>query len=130
MRITAPLVCLVLLIPHAAMSDIKRHASIPEALQGSWAPGADKCGTDDKSVVILSAKEYAGAQGKCPVDWVSETASPRGPVYSAHLRCPDPPPGQKASASSLIIRPEEANRISIGSSFGNLKVYQKCVAKP
>ena len=130
MRITVPLVCLTMIASQAGAAHVKRLGSIPESLQGSWAPTAESCASDEKSVIALSAKEYAGAQGKCSVAWVSETASPRGPVYAAQLRCPDAPPSQKASTSkNLIIRPGEANRISIGSSFDNLKVYQRCAAK-
>jgi hypothetical protein len=40
----------------AAIADIKRHQSVPEALQGSWALAADACGAADKPVVVLSAK--------------------------------------------------------------------------
>jgi hypothetical protein len=129
MRIIVPLVCLTMLASQAIAAHVKRLGSIPESLQGSWAPTAESCASDEKSVIALSGKEYAGAQGKCAIAWVSETASPRGPVYAAQLRCPDAPPSQKTSASNLIIRPEEANRISIGSSFDNLKVYQKCAAR-
>jgi hypothetical protein len=128
MRVASALVALSILFSSAAIADVKRHQSMPEALQGSWALAADDCGAADKPVVVLSAKTYAGAQAKCSVDWVSETPSPSGPVYSARLRCP----GQAAKAptsANLIIRPEGANKISIGASFGALKAYQKCPAK-
>jgi len=128
MRVASALVALSILSSSAAIADIKRHQSVPEALQGSWALAADDCGAADKPVVVLSAKAYAGADAKCSVDWVSETPSPRGPVYSARLRCP----GQAAkapTASNLIIRPEGADKVSIGASFADLKVYQKCPAK-
>ena len=128
MRVARALVALSILFSSAAVADIKRHQSMPEALRGSWALAADNCGAADKPVVVLSAKAYAGADTKCSIDWVSETPSPHGPVYSARLRCP----GQAAkapTASNLIIRPDSANKISIGASFGDLKAYQKCPAK-
>ena len=137
MRLASALVALSILCSSAAIADIKRHQSMPEALQGSWALAADDCGAADKPVVVLSAKGYASADTKCSIDWVSETPSPSGPVYSARLRCPGQaakrPTGARATssptASNLIIRPDSANKISIGASFGDLKAYQKCPAK-
>jgi hypothetical protein len=129
MRIASILVAVVVLASHAALADIKRHASVPESLQGTWAAGSGGCKADDKSVIVLAAKTYSGADTKCSIDWVSETAGPRGPNYSAHMQCPGPA-GQKALASNLIIRPDSADRISIGADFSHLAVYQRCPAKP
>ena len=129
MRIASSLVAVVVLASPAALADIKRHASVPEALQGTWGAGADGCKPDDKSVIILAAKSYTGANAKCSIDWVSETASPRGPTYSAHMQC-SAPPAQKASVSNLIIRPDSADKISVGADFSHLTAYQRCPAKP
>jgi hypothetical protein len=116
------------LAPGAALADIKRHASVPEALQGSWAPSVDNCGAGDKAMIVLAAKSYSSGDTKCSVDWVSETAAPSGgATYSAHMQCTSQP-GQKASATNLIIRPTDAKQISVGPSFSSLKTYQKCAA--
>jgi hypothetical protein len=112
-----------------AFADIKRHASIPEALQGTWGAGADGCKPDDKSAIVLAAKTYTGADAKCSIDWVSETAGAKGPFYSAHMRC-SAPPAQNASVSNLIIRPDAADQISVGADFKHLTAYQRCAAKP
>jgi hypothetical protein len=128
MRIAGIAVALTALAATAVLADIVRHASVPERLLGSWAESADGCGPDDKTVIVLSAKAYEGADGKCAVDWVSETAGPRGPIYSARLRCSDPPPG-KSPIFDLIIRPDDAKTISVGLNFDSLKVYRKCAAK-
>jgi hypothetical protein len=129
MRIASILVVVVVLASSAALADIKRHASVPDALQGTWGAGAEGCKPDDKSVIVLAAKSYTGPNAKCSIDWVSETASPRGPTYSAHMQC-SAPPAPKASVSNLIIRPESADKISVGADFSHLTAYQRCPAKP
>jgi hypothetical protein len=129
MRIPGALIVVVALASHAAHADIKRHASIPEPLQGSWAADADACKADNsKSVIKLAAKTYSSADGDCAVDWVSETPGQRGPIYSAHLRCAGKPPA-KASTTNVIIRPDDAKQISVGLTFGSLKPYQKCATE-
>jgi hypothetical protein len=129
MRGAAFIVVLAALSSPAALADIKRHASIPEALQGTWGAGADGCKPDDKSAIVLAAKTYTGADAKCSIDWVSETAGAKGPFYSAHMRC-SAPPAQNASVSNLIIRPDAADQISVGADFKHLTAYQRCAAKP
>jgi hypothetical protein len=125
MRGAAFIVVLAVLSSPAAIADIKRHASIPEALQGTWGAGSGGCKPDDKSVIVLAAKTYTGADAKCSIDWVSETAGAKGPFYSAHMRCSAP-----ASVSNLIIRPDAADQISVGADFKHLTAYQRCAAKP
>jgi hypothetical protein len=129
MRGAAFIVVLAVLSSPAAIADIKRHASIPEALQGTWGAGSGGCKPDDKSVIVLAAKTYTGADAKCSIDWVSETAGAKGPFYSAHMRC-SAPPAQNASVSNLIIRPDAADQISVGADFKHLTAYQRCAAKP
>jgi hypothetical protein len=125
MRIAIPLAILIAISSQAAIADIKRHASVPEALQGSWATSADACKSADKSGVALAAKTYAGPAGNCTVMWVSETAGPRGAIYSARLRCSNGGT-QQSSESNLVIRPDDANQISVGPDFSSLKTYQRC----
>jgi hypothetical protein len=128
MRIAAVFAVLAVLASPAALANV-RLASIPEKLWGSWAASADGCGAGNKSVIVLSAKGYDSADAKCAVDWVNETAGPSGPIYSAHLRCASEP-AQTPSATSLIIRLDDANQISVGPAFSSLKTYQKCPARP
>jgi len=128
MRIIGALIVVSMLASRAAVADVKRHASIPEPLQGSWALNSDDCKSDDKSVIVLAAKAYTSAETTCAVDWVAETAGPRGPNYSAHLQCPSQP-GQQPSVTNLIIQANTGKQISIGSDFSNLRTYQKCPAK-
>ncbi|WP_027551094.1 hypothetical protein [Bradyrhizobium sp. Cp5.3] len=126
MRIAIPLVLSIAISSQAAIADIKRHASIPEALQGSWATSADACKIANKSAVALAAKTYAGPAGNCTVMWVSETPSPHGALYSARLRCPNEDAQQQWSETNLVIRSDDTNQISVGPDFGSLKTYQRC----
>jgi len=127
MRVASLLAVIVALSSQAAVADVKRHASIPEPLRGSWAPSADDCKNADKSIVVLSAKAYTSSEGSCTVVWVSETASARGPIYSARLRCANQQ-AKQGPDSNLIIRPGDADQISIGPNFSGLKSYQRCPA--
>jgi len=129
MRIASAVTAMIAIASHAALADIKRHASIPQALQGSWAPSAQGCESDEKSVIVLTAKAYTSAEMTCAVDWVSETAAPRGSTYSAHLRCIGQAPQAASSVVNLIIRPDGAKQISVGLDFSNLRPYQRCAAK-
>jgi hypothetical protein len=90
-------------------------------------------GIDLRSVLlaaVLSAKVYQGPLGKCDVAAVSEIASPKGPTYSARLRCADPAQARKKTPANFIIRPGEANRISAGPGFDSLSAYQRCSGAP
>ncbi|WP_375787561.1 hypothetical protein ACE10Z_08715 [Bradyrhizobium sp. Pha-3] len=126
MRIVIPLVVSLVISSPVAIAGVKRLASIPEALLGSWAPSADACKNADKSAVALTDKTYAGPAGNCTVMWVSETAGPQGSIYSARLRCPNERAQQEWAESDLIIRPGDTNQISVGVDFNNLKTYQRC----
>jgi hypothetical protein len=125
MRITGLLAVIVVLSSQPAVA-VVRHASIPEPLRGSWALNADACKNEDKSAFVLSAKAFTGSEGSCSVLWVSETASERGPNYSARLQCTNQR-SQKRSESNVIIRPNTGtNQISMGADFSSLETYQRC----
>jgi hypothetical protein len=121
------LACLVALIgmilTDIAVADIVRHSSIPRAYSGSWAPTAASCEPRSEGLVVLSAKRYVGAETKCAVRAVYETAGPRGPIYSARMQCSGA--GRK-SLRNLIIVPAGTDQLSLGSDFDNLKLYQRC----
>jgi hypothetical protein len=103
-----------------------RHTTIPESFWGRWAPGTEVCKNADKSVIVLSATTYVSSQANCTVDWVAETAGAGGPIYSAHIQCSNRAGKAQRTTSNLIILPKDANQISVGSEFGNLKLYQRC----
>jgi len=125
MRITGLLAVIVVLSSQPAVA-VKRHTSIPEPLRGSWALSADGCKNEDKSAFVLAAKVFTGSEGSCSVLWVSETASLRGPTYSARLRCTNQR-SHKRSESNVIIRPDDGtNQISMGANFSSLETYQRC----
>ncbi len=127
MRKAALLLLMVALAPQAAAArggGIKMLNSVPEAYRGRWAPSTGACKDGDKAAIALSAKGYTGPLGKCEVATVSETAGPKGSIYSARLRCGDQ--AQQTTPANLVIRPDDANRISAGSTFESLKPYQRC----
>ena len=128
----ALLVLLAAFAPQAAAArgaGIKAIGAIPEAYWGKWASGVEPCKSGDTEIIVLSAKAYTGPLGKCDVASVSETASPKGPTYSARLQCTDSSQIQKKTSANLIIRPGDANRISVGSAFESLRAYQRCSEK-
>jgi hypothetical protein len=127
-RKVALLVFIAAFAPQAAYArgGIKVLGSIPDAFWGTWAPGADACKAGSTQAIILSAKAYVGPLGKCDVASVSEAPSPKGATYSARLQCADPGQAQKKTPANLIIRPGDADQISVGPAFKALRVYQRC----
>jgi hypothetical protein len=114
-------------VSHAAVA-VKRHASIPEPLRGSWASSTEACQRADKSIIIVSAKTYTSSEANCTVGWVTVTAAARGPMYSAHLQC-SKPEEKTRTQSDVIFYPKDNNQISIGSRLGDLKDYHRCSAR-
>jgi len=127
------IVCLILassiLILQSASGDEVRHTAFAGAIVGTWAPTADRCGANDKSSIAISKTNYSDANGRCRVEWIVETAGSLGPNYSVHTTCADPSQPGKTHAANLIIRPESNGGISIGTSFIDLKTYQRCPTK-
>jgi hypothetical protein len=128
----ALLVFIAAFVPQVATAYVLRSSSIPEAYWGTWAPTDTTCKDADKSTtLVLSAQAYLRSATSCAVEYVSETPSPKGPIYSAHLQCSNPAgPAQKKTSADLIIRPGEANQIYVGPDFPSLKPYQRCSASP
>ena len=126
MRKAVLLVFVAAFAPQAVSAHVVRHNSVPETYHGTWAPDSAAC-KDEKVTIVLSAKAYAGPAGNCVVDYVSETAEPKGSTFSARMQCSDPRgQAQKKMIANLIMRPDGADRISVGSTFESLKTYQRC----
>jgi hypothetical protein len=114
------------LVPQAVSAHVVRHNSVPETYQGTWAPDSAAC-NDEKAIIVLSAKAYAGPAGSCVVDYVSETAEPAGSTFSARMQCSRLQGQVQAKIiANLIMRPDGADRISVGPTFESLKAYQRC----
>ena len=112
--------------PHVAAAHVVRHSAIPETYVGTWAPDPAAC-RDGKAVITLSANAYVGPAGSCVVDYVSETAEPKGSTFSARMQCSNlQGQAQKRTIANLIMRPDGADRISLGPTFESLKAYQRC----
>jgi hypothetical protein len=115
---------MVILVSAVATADVVRHSSLPEAYWGTWVGTAEPA--TEGAVIMLSAKSYVSGEANCTVDWVSQTASARGSVYAAHLRCINRAKENDRVAENLIIRPNSMDRIEVGSEYANLKSYRRC----
>jgi hypothetical protein len=115
-----------MILTQIAVADIVRHASIPKAYVGSWAPSAGSCEPRSEGVVVLSAKQYIGAEMKCAIVAVYETAGTHGTIYSARMQCSSPRAGVGRRSRNLIIAPQDGGQLSLGSDFNDLRSYQRC----
>jgi len=113
------------LLPSASLADTVRHQSAPERLWGTWAPNAELC-DDDKSVFVVSAKEYTTSQTKCSIQWVTETAGSAGPIYSAHMRCANPAPPNELTEVNRVFVSNDSEELSAGPAFNQLKSHRRC----
>jgi|SRR6516162_1458830 hypothetical protein len=111
----------------AAYADEVHHNAFADAVVGSWAQRAELCGTADKSNITIAAKEYSSADGKCTVETVVERAGEPGTIYSARARCADE--AGQFHAANLIARTESGGGFSFGTTFSDLKPYQRCPSK-
>lgn len=111
----------------AARADEVHHNAFADAVVGSWAQRVELCGTADKSNITIAATEYKTADNTCSVETIVVRAGEPGPIYSARVRCADA--AGKFHAADLIIRTEANGAFSIGSTFSDLKPYQRCPAK-
>ena len=118
----------VMLVPQVAASYGVRLSAIPEAYWGTWVPAAEICQDANKSGIVLSAKAYVTTTVSCAVDYVAETPSQKGPIYSARLQCSNMAGRAPKKAANLIIRPGNTDQISMGPAFDSLKPYQRCSA--
>jgi hypothetical protein len=109
-----------------AGADEIRHTAFPSVLGGRWAPSAELCAAKDKSNVTIAADGYSTADGKCSVRWIVETAGSLGPNYAVHAQCEGDAQPAKPDVVNMILRPEAGDRVSIGTSFTDLKPYVRC----
>jgi hypothetical protein len=107
-------------------ADEVRHTTFPSALVGRWAPSAALCATKDKSNITIAADGYSTAAGKCSVRWIVETAGSLGPNYAVHAQCEGDAQPAKPDVVNMILRLDSGDRISIGTSFTDLKPYLRC----
>jgi hypothetical protein len=80
MNMTGVFALCAVLTPQVAASYGVRLNAIPEAYWGTWVPTADICEDADKSATVFSAKAYVTSAVNCMVEYVAETASPKGPI--------------------------------------------------
>jgi hypothetical protein len=121
------LVALLALLPQFADAREIRRDAIPESFRGTWATSTDACKESDKSLIVLSAKSYAGPAGACVVDYVTEIPGRGGAIYSARMHCSGSAPPTKTIAN-LIIRRVDDVQISLGPTFERLAAHRRCPA--
>lgn len=109
-----------------AAADEIRHTTFPSVLVGRWAPSAELCAANDKSNITVAADGYSTANGKCSVRWIVETAGSLGPNYAVHAQCEGDTQPAKPDVVNMILRPEGGDKVSIGTSFTDLKPYLRC----
>jgi len=109
-----------------ADADEIRHTTFPSVLVGRWAPSAELCAAKDKSNIAIAADGYSTADGKCSVRWIVETAGSRGPNYAVHAQCEGDGQAAQPDVVNMILRPEGGDKVSIGTSFTDLKPYVRC----
>jgi hypothetical protein len=118
------------LTPQMANAHVVRHNSIPEVYWGTWSTGEGACSDGDKAAIVLAAKTYVGPSGSCAVDYVSETASPKGAIFSARLLCPRQGAPAKKTVVNLMFRSDGTDQVSFGPAFASLKAYRRCAGSP
>jgi hypothetical protein len=109
-----------------AAADEIRHTTFPSVLVGRWAPSAELCAAKDKSNITVATDGYSTADGKCSVRWIVETAGSLGPNYAVHAQCEGDAQPAKPDVVNMILRPEGGDKVSIGTSFTDLKPYLRC----
>ena len=124
--ILAAISVIVALLSQRAGADEIRHITFPSVLVGRWAPSAELCAAKDKSNISIAADGYSTADGKCSVRWIVETPGSLGPNYAVHAQCEADGQPAKADVVNMILRPEAGDRVSIGTSFTDLKPYVRC----
>jgi hypothetical protein len=112
--------------PQRAGADEIRHTTFPSVLLGRWAPSAELCAAKDKSNIAIAEDGYSTADGKCSVRWIVETPGSLGPNYAVHAQCEGDTQPAKPDVVNMILRPEAGDKVSIGTSFTDLKPYLRC----
>lgn len=113
----------------ASASDV-RILTLPNSVQGSWAPNVDACKGSGKERIEIEGKTHKTSDTACDIAWITVTASRDGPVYSARSVCTQTRTGQKIPPSYLVVSPRPDNTLLVrmpdASLEGNLVTYRKC----
>jgi hypothetical protein len=112
----------------AAFGDEVRHTKFSAALMGTWALSQELCGGNDKSIITISEEQFSGSDGDCNVQWIVERAAVRGTTLGVHARCFNASLPEKSRVVDLIVWPQGGDKISVGKTFDDLKIYERCPA--
>ncbi len=128
-RILGLMLGISMLASQAVFGDEIRHTKFSAAMLGTWAPSQELCNAKDNSSIIISETQFRSSYGDCNVQWIVERAAARGVTYGVHARCAEPSQPDRVGALDLVLWPQGSDRISIGKSFEDLKIYQRCPAR-
>ena len=113
----------------AAASDV-RLLTLPDKLQGAWAPSAEACTSDSKDRLDIAARTVGMPDTACDIAWITVTAARNGPAYSARSMCTQVRTGHKEAPSYLLITPLPDDtllvRRAIGYNPADPVTYRKC----
>ena len=128
-RTIGALAAVAALMSQAAHGDEVRRTVFAGTLVGTWALNAQACDANDKSNYVIGENKYTTSPaGACSVMWIVETAAGQGTNYAVHASCVEETE-HKTNITNLIIRSQSNDRLLIGTSFDDVKSYQRCPAK-
>jgi hypothetical protein len=127
LRIVGLIATTAALTSQVAYSDEVRRTKFAGAMVGTWAPNAESCQANDKSNIVIAEAKYTDTGGDCTVQWIVETPGAHGPNYAVHASCVDA--SKKTNVRNIVIRPQSNDQISIGTTFDDLKTYQRCASR-
>ena len=110
-------------------SDV-RILSLPESVQGTWAPSAGACNGSGPEKLSIAPKQHSTADANCEIAWITVTASREGPVYSARSNCARTTGGSKEAPSYFVVSPRPDNKLAVrmpeAAEGSDMVTYQKC----
>lgn len=113
----------------AAASDV-RILTLPDNLQGAWAPSAKACTSESEDRLDIAARTVGMTDTSCDIAWITVTATRNGPAYSARSMCTQLRTGHKEAPSYLLITPLPDDtllvRRAVGYNPADPVTYRKC----
>ena len=109
----------------ANASDVRR-SELPEIVWGTWASSVNACSGSDPSKIDIYAKKHSSEKLVCDIDWVTVTATPKGPNYSTRSRCVDRSTQEAVPPVNLLIRPIDGSHILLGQNEDSFRTYRRC----
>jgi hypothetical protein len=126
MRILGSILGALLLVSAVAAEEEVRQTEFANELLGNWTPTNAICEGNDKAKITISEIMYHGPDRTCGVLWIVETPAVHATNYSVHGLCVEASQSSEADVSDLIIQAKTKDKIMVGRSLADLKVYYRC----